>query len=134
MVATQVLGHDATVAWAGSQGNLELNTMRPVVIHALLHSCRILADASASFERFCIRGIQLDDKRIAAHLEQSLMLVTALTPVIGYDPAAALAKLAYEENLTLREANRKLGLLPEAEFDRLVRPDAMTYPKEPPQI
>lgn len=133
MVATQVLGHDATVAWAGSQGNLELNTMRPVVIHALLHSCRILAGASVSFERFCVREIRLDDKRIAAHLEQSLMLVTALTPVIGYDPAAALAKLAYEENLTLRKANRKLGLLPEAEFDRLVRPDAMTHPKELPE-
>lgn len=120
MVAVEVMGADSAVAAAGSMGNLELNTMRPLVIHNFLRSCRLLGDACDAFRRFCVEGIELNRKRIAEYLERSLMLVTALTPAIGYDKAAQLAHFAFERDLPLREANRELGTLPEEEFDRLI--------------
>jgi fumarate hydratase, class II len=128
MVAVQVYGNDAAIAFAGSQGNFELNVYKPVMIFNFLHSVRLLADVCHGFVQFCVRGIELNRERIAAHVENSLMLVTALSPHLGYDKAAKLAHTAHVENLSLREANRKLGYLSEAEFDRLVRPELMTRP------
>ena len=128
MVAVQVHGNDAAIAFAGSQGNFELNVFKPVIIHNFLHSTRLLTDVCHSFVEFCIRGIGLNRRRIAEHVERSLMLVTALSPYIGYDRAATLAHTALEQDISLREANRRLGYLPEAEFDRLIQPEAMTHP------
>jgi fumarate hydratase class II len=125
-VAVQVYGNDAAIAFAGSQGHFELNVYKPVIIFNFLHSVRLLADVCHGFVEFCVRGIELNRERIAAHVENSLMLVTALSPHIGYDKAAKLAHTAHVETLSLREANRKLGYLSEAEFDRLIRPEEMT--------
>jgi fumarate hydratase class II len=128
MVAVQVFANDAAVAFAGSQGNFELNVFKPVIIFNFLHSVRLLSDAMRGFVEFCVEGIELNRARIASSVERSLMLVTALTPRIGYDKAAKLAHFAHEHDLSLREANQKLGFLPDEEFVRLVRPDAMTHP------
>ncbi len=128
MVAVQVFGNDAAIAFAGSQGNFELNVFKPVIIANFLHSTRLLTDVCRGFVEHCINGIGVNRKRIAENVERSLMLVTALTPHIGYDSAAKLAHFALEHDISLREANRKLALLPEADFDRLVRPEAMTHP------
>jgi fumarate hydratase class II len=128
MVAVQVFGNDVALTFAGSQGNFELNVFKPVMIYNFLHSTRLLADVCHGFAAYCVRDIRLNRERIAAHVENSLMLVTALSPRIGYDKAAELAHLAHVEGLSLREANRKLGLVTEEEFDRLVRPEAMTHP------
>src|SRR5262249_14189821 len=128
MVAVQVFGNDAAVAFAGSQGNFELNVYKPVIIASFLQSARLLADVCHGFADFCIDGLGLNRKRIAEHVERSLMLVTALSPRIGYDKAAQLAHAALAQDISLREANRRLQLLPEAEFDALVRPEMMVGP------
>jgi len=128
MVAVQVMGNDAAIAFAGSQGNFELNVFKPLMIFNYLHSVELLADACASFEEHCVRGIQANRERIGQHVQNSLMLVTALSPKIGYDKAAQAAHLAHRENLSLREACLKLGYLSGEEFDRLVRPEEMTHP------
>jgi fumarate hydratase class II len=128
MVAVQVFGNDAAVAFAGSQGNFELNVFKPVIILNVLHSARLLSDAVRCFTQFCVQGIELDRGKIARDLDRSLMLVTALTPKLGYDRAAKIARLAHEQDLSLREANRRLGFLPDEEFDRLIDPAAMTHP------
>jgi fumarate hydratase class II len=128
MVAVQVFGNDAAIAFAGSQGNFELNVFKPVMIHNFLHSTRLLTDVCHGFVEFCIRGMELNRARIAEHVERSLMLVTALSPHLGYDRAAQLAHTALTQVLSLREANRKLGYLSDADFDRLVRPESMTHP------
>ncbi|MFL5340628.1 MAG: class II fumarate hydratase [Gemmataceae bacterium] len=128
MVAVQVFGNDAGIAFAGSQGNFELNVFKPVIIFNFLHSVRLLTDVCHGFVAYCIDGIQLNRDRIAEQVERSLMLVTALAPTIGYDKAARLAHVAHELNLSLRETNRELGFLPEEEFDRLMRPEEMTRP------
>ncbi len=128
MVCIQVMGDDAIVALAGSQGNFELNVMRPVAINAFLRSTRLLTDACENFRRFCIDGIKLRPKIIEKHLNDSLMLVTALKKHIGYDKAAKIAKLAHKEGLTLREAALKLGYVTAQEFDAWVRPEEMTHP------
>lgn len=125
MVAIQVIGEDNAVAFAGSQGNLELNTMRPVVIHNVLHSTRILADVCRSFREFGIEGIRLDRERIDRYVHDSLMLVTALSPKIGYDRASALAYAAREKKITLREAAIDAGLMSGEEFDRATDPAMM---------
>ena len=122
MVCTQVLGNDAAVAFAGAQGSFELNTMRPLVIRNVLHSARILADACSSMLQHSIRGIELDRARIDRSVADSLMLVTALSPAIGYDRAAAIAHDALERNLTLREAAIQSGHIGAEEFDRLIDP------------
>jgi len=130
MVVAQVIGNDATIGVAGASGNFELNVFKPVMIHNLLQSIRLLADASESFEEHCARGIEPNLERIRKFLDESLMLVTALAPHIGYDNAAKVAKRAYAEKTTLKEAAVALGLLSGEEFDRLVRPEDMLEPKE----
>jgi len=125
MVCVQVLGNDSAIKFAGSQGNFELNVFKPVMIRNFLHSARLLADASAAFRRFCVEGLQADRERIHDLLQNSLMLVTVLTPRIGYDKAAEIAKKAHHEGTTLREAALSLGYLTEAEYDEAVRPEDM---------
>jgi len=126
MVAVQVLGNNAAVAFAGSQGNLELNVYKPVIIHNFLRSARLLGDACHGFSKHLLEGMTIDRQRIRAHLENSLMLVTALSPRLGYDRAAEIAHLAHREGVTLRQACLKLGALSGEEFDSLVRPEEMT--------
>jgi fumarate hydratase class II len=129
MVCAQVLGNDVAVNVGGASGNFELNVFKPLIIHNVLHSVRLLADACESFEEHCARGIEPDRERIRQHLERSLMLVTALTPLLGYDRAAEIAKKAHREGLTLKEAAVKLGYLTAEEFDRHVRPERMVGPR-----
>ena len=128
MVCVQVMGNDAAIAIAGSQGNFELNVFKPLMIHNLLHSIRLLTDACRTFTDYLIVGLEPNRDQIQTFLENSLMLVTALNPVIGYDQAAQVAKKAYAENKTLREACTELGFLTGADFDRHVRPATMTHP------
>jgi fumarate hydratase, class II len=128
MVCVQVMGNDTAIAIAGSQGNLELNVFKPLLIHNLLHSIRLLSDACRSFRDYCVVDLQPNRLQIQDYLNRSLMLVTALNPHIGYDNAARVAKTAYAENLTLREACLQLGVLSGEDFDRLVRPEQMLGP------
>jgi len=125
MVCIQVIAEDSAVAFAGSQGNFELNAMRPIIINNFLHSARILGDACDKLRRYTIEGTELDRHRIAELLDRSLMLVTALSPVIGYDKASRIAHLANDEGLTLREAAVRSGLIDAARFDQIVVPSAM---------
>ncbi|BBP78448.1 class II fumarate hydratase [Pseudomonas gingeri NCPPB 3146 = LMG 5327] len=125
MLACQVMGNDVTIGFAASQGHLQLNVYKPVIIHNLLQSIRLLADGCSNFQAHCIAGLEPDPVQMAAHLERGLMLVTALNPHIGYDKAAEIAKKAYGENLTLREAALELGYLTDEEFDAWVRPENM---------
>ncbi|MEO5361190.1 MAG: class II fumarate hydratase [Nitrospirota bacterium] len=129
MVCVAVMGNDAAVGIAGSQGNFELNVFKPIMIFNLLHSVNTLAGACRSFEEFLVRGLKVDEGRVKSHVERSLMLVTALAPVIGYDKCAKVAHKALEENITLREACLALGYLNGGEFDKHMRPEAMTYPE-----
>jgi len=128
MVAVQVMGNDAAIGFAGSQGNFELNVFKPVMIHNFLHSVRLIADACHGFVDYCINGIELDHERIDGYVKNSLMVVTALNPKIGYDKAAKIAKTAHHEKTSLREAALKLGFLSAEEFDQIVRPETMTHP------
>src|SRR3954467_1490755 len=130
MVAVQVFGNDHAVAFAGSQGNFQLNAYKPVILHNLLESAELLAQACRSFAERCVRGMAADEARIAEHLEQSLMLVTALAPHIGYEKSAKIAQTAHRERTSLREAALKLGHVNEAEFDGWVRARDMTQPSE----
>jgi len=128
MVVVQVFGNDVAIGFAGSQGNFQLNVYKPVMIHNFLNSVRLLADACRSFTDYCIVGMELNRARIKENVENSLMLVTALTPKIGYDKAAEISHLAHHEHLSLRAAALKLGYLTEKEFDEIVRPEKMTRP------
>ena len=128
MVAVQVFGNDAAVTFGGSQGNFELNVFKPVMIHNLLHSIRLLKDASHGFVDYCIAGIELNRDQIDEHLQGSLMLVTALNPRIGYDKAAQVAKNAHKKKISLRESAVELGFLTGEEFDEYVKPEEMTHP------
>src|ERR1700736_1301021 len=125
MVCIQVIGEDNAVALAGSQGNFELNTMRPIVINNFLHSARILGDACEKLLTYCIEGTELNRERIAELVDRSLMLVTALSPVIGYDKASAIAHKANDEDLTLKEAALRSGFIGEQRFDEIVDPKKM---------
>ncbi|MBC3337770.1 MULTISPECIES: class II fumarate hydratase [Pseudomonas] len=125
MLACQVLGNDVTIGIAASQGHLQLNVYKPVIIHNLLESIRLLADGCRNFQEHCIAGLEPDAEQMAEHLERGLMLVTALNPHIGYDKSAEIAKKAYAQGLTLREAALELGYLTDAEFDQWVRPENM---------
>ena len=125
MVCAQVMGNDVTVSIAGSQGHLELNVYKPVIIYNVLESVELLADAMKSFAKNCVEGMEPNHQRIKYNLENSLMLVTALNQVIGYDKAAKIAKKAWEENLTLKQATLQLEYLSEKEFDEHVRPEKM---------
>jgi fumarate hydratase, class II len=129
MVCAQVLGNDVAVNIGGASGNFELNVFKPLIIRNVLHSVRLLADASESFEEHCARGIEPDLDRIRELLDRSLMLVTALAPIIGYDRAAEIAKKAHREGRTLKEVAVALGYLKAEEFDRHVRPQEMVTPQ-----
>ena len=125
MVAVQIMGNDAAVGFAASQGNFELNVFMPVLIYNFLQSCRLLADAVVSFDKNCASGITANREKMKDNLHNSLMLVTALNPYIGYENAAKTAKLAYKENITLKEACVKLGFLTAEKFDEVFHPEKM---------
>ena len=129
MVAAQVMGNNATVSFAGSQGHLELNVFKPLLAYAMLQSIRLLGDVADSFTDNCIVGIEANRERIKDHMQRSLMLVTALTPHIGYDKASEIAKAAHKRGTTLREEAVRLGHVSAEDFDRLVRPEDMIAPK-----
>jgi fumarate hydratase class II len=122
MIAIQVIGNDTAVAFAGSQGNFELNAMRPIIINNVLHSARILADGCARFREFSVEGTDLNRPKIASYVEGSVMLVTALSPVIGYQNAAHIAEKAIADGTTLKQAAIGSGLVDEALFDKTIRP------------
>ena len=124
-ISFHIIGEDNAVAFAGSQGDFELNAMRPIIINNFLHSARVLGDACEKFRRFSIEGTRLNRKRIDDMLGRSLMLVTALSPVIGYDKASAIAHKANDEDLSLREAALKSGYIAAARFDKIVDPAKM---------
>ena len=125
MVCIQVLSEDSANAFAGTQGNFELNAMRPIIINNVLHSARILGDGCAKLREYCIEGVRLHREQIDMYLNESLMLVTALSPVIGYDKSSAIAHKANDEGTTLREAAVASGYISDADFDRIVKPAAM---------
>lgn len=120
MVSVQVMGNDAAIGFAASQGNFQLNVFMPVIINNFIQSANLLADAMVSFDKNCLRGIVPDSKKISENMEKSLMLVTALNPYIGYENAAKIAKKAYKENMTLKQAASELGLVSEDDFDKYV--------------
>lgn len=128
MVCIQVLSEDSAIAFAGSQGNFELNAMRPVIINNFLHAATILADACQKLREYCVEGAELRGEQVADYVDRSLMLVTALSPEIGYDKASAIAHKADDEGTTLREAAVASGYVSAAEFDRIVDPAAMVGP------
>ena len=128
MVCCQVFGNQTTITVAASQGHFELNVYKPVIAYAMLQSIRLLADAAVSFADHCIGGIRANEARIEQLMKDSLMLVTALTPKIGYDRAAEIAKAAQSNGTTLREEAIRLGHVSAAEFDALVRPEKMIGP------
>ena len=128
MVAVQVFANDLATSFGGSQGNFELNVFKPVMIHNFLHSVRLLHDATHSFVKYCISGIELNRAQIDEHLRDSLMLVTALNPYIGYDNAAKVAKNAHKKGISLKASAIELGLLTAEEFDKYVKPEEMTHP------
>ena len=134
MVAVEVFGNDHSVAFAGSQGNFQLNVYKPVILHNVLQSIQLLAEAGQSFNDRCAKGIEPNDKRIHEHLDNSLMLVTALNPHIGYEKAAQISLKAYREELSLRDAALKLGYLTASQFDEWVRPEDMTHPLQPETV
>jgi fumarate hydratase class II len=128
MVCVHVMGNDVAVGFAGASGHLELNVFKPVIVHNVLESCALLADACDSFTDNCVVGIEPNREVIARHLENTLMLVTALNEVIGYDNAAKVAKLALSRSMTLRAAAAELGLVKAEDFDKYVRPEKMVSP------
>jgi fumarate hydratase class II len=129
MVCVQVMGNDAAIGFAGSQGNFELNVFKPVMIHNFLHSVSLLSDSARMFTEFCVNDMKADERRIQFFVENSLMLVTALAPTIGYDKAAEIAHKAFHDDTSLLEACLALGYLSEAEFKATVRPEKMTEPQ-----
>jgi fumarate hydratase class II len=129
MVAVQVHGNQAALAFAGSQGNFELNVFKTVMIHNFLHSVTLLTEVTDSFVTYCLAGLSVNRAKIDYFLDRSLMLVTALSPILGYDKCAALAHYAEEHDLSLREANKALKLISDEEFQRVVNPEAMTKPE-----
>lgn len=130
MICAQVMGNCVATSIAGSNGHLELNVFKPVIAKNVLHSVTILADGINSFLKNCLQGIHPNRERIKSLLDASLMLVTALNPIIGYDKAAKVAKLAFNENMTLREATVSLGFLDAQDFDKYVNPSKMIFPSD----
>ena len=130
MICIQVIGEDNAVAFAGSQGNFELNAMRPIIINDFLHSARILADGCEKFRTFSVEGTELNRERIAELVDRSLMLVTALSPVIGYDKASAIAHSALDRGTTLKEAALATGWIDERTYDEVVDPAKMARPDQ----
>jgi fumarate hydratase class II len=128
MVAAQVMGNDVAITIAGSQGHFELNVFKPLIIFNLLNSITLISDSCEHFTKYLIEGLKANEKKIAQYVSNSLMLVTALAPKIGYDKAAKAAHVALHDDLTLKEACMKLGFLSEEEFDRAIRPEKMIHP------
>ena len=128
MLCAQVMGNDVAINIGGASGNFELNVYKPLLIHNFLQSVRLLTDGCRNFREFCIEGLEPNRKQIAAHLSNSLMLVTALNPHIGYDNAAKIAKKAHAEGKTLKQVAVELGLVSEKDFDLWVKPEEMTRP------
>ncbi|WP_269581793.1 class II fumarate hydratase [Roseibium sp. Sym1] len=128
MIAAQVMGNDVSVGIGGSGGYLEMNVYKPLMINSILQSVRIMGDGCANFARFLVEGMEPNRKKIREYLDQSLMLVTALSPVIGYDKASYAAHHAFEKDLTLKQACLELGYVDEAEFDKVVDPSKMIHP------
>lgn len=129
MVCAQVMGNHTTVTFAGSQGHFELNVFKPVMVFNVLQSIRLIANASVSFTDKCVKDIKPDRKQIAALMERSLMLVTALAPLIGYDKATEIAKTAHKNGTTLKEEALRLGYVTAAQYDETVRPENMVGPR-----
>jgi fumarate hydratase class II len=130
MLCCQVFGNDVAITVGGASGNFELNVFKPMIAHNFLQSVRLLADGMSSFDEHCARGIEADRERIQELMERSLMLVTALTPHIGYDKAAQIAKHAHHDGSTLKQAALALGYVTEEQFQSWVQPEAMTYPRQ----
>ena len=129
MACTQVMGNDAAVGFAGSQGHFELNVYKPMIAYNVLQAMTLIGDAAASFTDNCVVGIEADEERIAKLMRESLMLVTALAPTIGYDNATKVAKTAHKNGTTLREEAVRLGFVDAETFDRVVQPKDMLGPK-----
>ena len=128
MVAIQVIANDAAVTFGGAAGHLEMNAYKPLLIHNIVHSVRIVTDVCRNFRLFLVEGLEPNTKRITQFLDQSLMLVTALNPIIGYEKASEVAHYALENDLTLKEAVLELNYMSAAEFDRVVDPVQMVHP------
>jgi fumarate hydratase, class II len=128
MIAVQVMSNDLAVGFGGAGGYLEMNVYKPLMIYNVIHSITIMADGCTNFRKFLVDGTVPDREKIAEYVDQSLMLVTALSPVIGYDKAAKIAHYALDNDLTLKQAATKLGFVSEEEFDRVVDPAKMVYP------
>ena len=129
MVCVKVIGNHNGITMAGSHGHFELNVFKPLIIHNILQSIEIMADSSKTFSQYCVKGIKADKKRINFLLNNSLMLVTALAPKIGYDKAAKIAKDAYKKGTTLKDEVLKSGILSSKEYDKVMSPILMTKPK-----
>ena len=130
MIAAQVMGNDVTIGVCASQGNFELNVFMPVIAYNFLQSIKLLKDGVKSFNHNCVKGIKVNVEKMAQNLNNSLMLVTALSPYIGYDNCAKIAKKAFTDNTSLKKACVSLGLLSDVEFDRLFHPEQMAKPFE----
>ena len=128
MVCAQVMGNNVAVSIGGSNGHFELNVFKPMIVYNVLNSIRLIADACESFTDHCVVGIEANRAQIKKHLDNSLMLVTALNPHIGYDNAAKIAKTAHKNGTTLKEEAAKLGLLTAEQFDKIVKPEDMVSP------
>ena len=129
MVCVKVIGNHNGITMAGSHGHFELNVFKPLIIHNILQSIEIMSDSSKAFAIYCVRGIKADKKRIKFLLDNSLMLVTALAPKIGYDMAAKIAKLAHKNGTTLKDEVVKSGIIKEGDYDKIMNPMLMTKPK-----
>jgi fumarate hydratase class II len=128
MVCAQVIGNHAGITMAGSHGHFELNVFKPMIAHNILQSIDLIADSTKNFAIYCVKGIKANKKRIKEHLDNSLMLVTALAPHIGYDNAARIAKTALKNETTLKQETLKTGLVKEKDYEKIVNPKKMIYP------
>ena len=130
MVCVKVIGNHTGITIAGTHGHFELNVFKPMIAHNVLQSIDILSDSIKNFSLFCVKGIKANKKKIREHLDNSLMLVTALAPHIGYDKAAKIAKTALKNNTTLKHETLKSGLISDKDYDRIVNPKNMIYPSK----
>ena len=128
MVCAQVIGNDTSISFSGSQGHFELNVFKPLIAHNILQSIDLIADSTKNFAIYCVKGIKANKKKIQEHLDNSLMLVTALAPHIGYDNAAKIAKTALKNNTTLKYETLKTGLIKEKDYNKIVDPKKRIYP------